>query len=329
MKSITRSLNSTEKKYFENFLTSYTKLEPHEQNSFDLFKGSWSTKIFGAEDTGGFDGFNDERIDWLLDELGGVKGKKILELGPLEGAHTYMLERAGGEVVSIEGNHGAFLRCLIVKNFLGLKSKFLLGDFSNPDISGDKFDTVVASGVLYHMEDPIALLEKVSSKTDNLFIWTHYFEEDLERWSSVAKQEIEDGKWDIDNPKFFDVNGLSVKTIRQDYGKAKRWSGFCGGSSSFSYWICKKDLLALIRKLGFANIRINFDKVDHQNGPCFALIASRFDVEYYLDPKINPDLHNTFNSFPFAERELRAIEHYNVYGRKEGRVPFPINHIQK
>ena len=45
--------------------------------------------------------------------------------------------------------------------------------------------------------------------------------------------EIKNGKWDIDNPKIFDIDGLSVKTIRQDYGQAKRWSGFCGGSSSF------------------------------------------------------------------------------------------------
>ena len=58
------------------------------------------------------------------------------------------------------------------------------------------------------MEDPIALLEKVSAKTDNLFIWTHYFEEDLERWSSVAKREIQNGKWDIDNPKIFEFDGI-------------------------------------------------------------------------------------------------------------------------
>ena len=148
MKNITRSPVSRDEKDFENFLTSYTQLEPHERNSFDLFRGSWSTKIFDVQDTGRFDGFNDERINWLLDELGGVQNKKILELGPLEGAHTYMLERAGGDILSIEGNHGAFLRCLIVKNFLGLKSKFLLGDFSNFDISLDTFDTVVASEVL-------------------------------------------------------------------------------------------------------------------------------------------------------------------------------------
>ena len=121
MKNITRSQGSRDEKHFDNFLTSYTQLEPHEQNSFDLFRGSWSTKIVDVQDTGGFDGFNDERINWLLDELGGVQSKKILELGPLEGAQTYMRERAGGDVLSIEGNHGALLRCLIVKNFLGLK----------------------------------------------------------------------------------------------------------------------------------------------------------------------------------------------------------------
>ena len=321
--------NSIEKKYFEKFLSGFTRLTPSEKNSFDLFNGSWSTAVSGIQSTGSFDGFNDERIKWLLDELGGMKGKKVLELGPLEGAHTYMLEKAGGDVLSIEGNHGAYIRCLIVKNFYGLKSKFLLGDFSDSELTTEHFDTVVASGILYHMEDPIALLKKIASKTDNLFIWTHYFEENLEKWSIKAKKQIKNGKWEIDNPKTHDFDGLSVKTIRQDYGDAKKWSGFCGGRSLFSYWIYKEDLLALLRKLGFANIRINFDKVDHPNGPCFALIASKFDVEYYLDAKINPDLYNVFADLPSEERELRAIEHFNVYGRKEGRLPIQPKNLRK
>ena len=33
-------------------------------------------------------------------------------------------------------------------------------------------------------------------------------EEDLERWSSVAKREIKNGKWDIDNPKFLNLMGF-------------------------------------------------------------------------------------------------------------------------
>ena len=31
------------------------------------------------------------RIEWLLDAYGEVRGKSILELGPFEGGHAYML----------------------------------------------------------------------------------------------------------------------------------------------------------------------------------------------------------------------------------------------
>ena len=53
----------------------------------------------------------------------------MLELGPLEGAHTYMLDRAGAsEVVAIEGNTRAFLKCLITKELLSMPSaRFLVG----------------------------------------------------------------------------------------------------------------------------------------------------------------------------------------------------------
>lgn len=63
--------------------------------------------------------------------------------------------------------------------------------------------------------------------------------------------------------------------------------------------------------------------MDHQNGPCFALLASKFDTTYYLNPEINPDLHEAFFDFSADEKEFKAIEHFNVYGRKEGRFSVP------
>ena len=77
----------------------------------------------------------------------------------------------------------------------------------------------------------------------------------------------------------------------------------------------------MLKELGFINIRINFDKIDHPNGPCFAIIASKFDVAYYLDPSINSDLSEVFGKLSSEEKEAQAIEHFNVYGRKEGRSP--------
>lgn len=305
---------------FQDYLSNYTSLKPNEENPFDLFDTCWSTKIPNIDNTGPFDGFNDERIQWLIEELGPIQNEDILELGPLEAAHTFLLEKAGAQVLSIEGNYGAFLRCLTVKNFLGLQAKFLLGDFSKMDLNSRYFKAVVACGVLYHMPDPVLLLEKIAKNTDNIFLWTHYFDDDFESWSPRARRELIDGKWDTENTQNRDFKGVQVRTVRQKYGQALGWRGFCGGTESYSYWIYKQDLLAVLDRLGFGSVQINFDKVDHPNGPCFAVVASKFDLSYYLDPNINPDLNIAFGKLPYEEKRLAAIEHFRVYGRKEGRL---------
>ena len=319
LKYLSRFKSGT-KTQFQDYLSDFTSLKPSDENPFDLFSTCWSTKIPDIKNTGDFDGFTDERIQWLISELGNIKNKDILELGPLEAAHTFMLEKAGARVLSIEGNYGAFLRCLTVKNFLGLKAKFLLGDFSKIELGSKYFKAVVACGILYHLPDPVALLKKLAKNTDNLFIWTHYFEEDFDKWSPRARCELTEGKWDTANIQNTNFKGIQVRTVRQNYGKALGWRGFCGGTESYSYWIYKQDLLSLLNELGFNSIQINFDKVDHPNGPCFALMASKFDLSYYLDPDINPDLNTQFGGLPHEEKRLAAIEHFNVYGRKEGRL---------
>lgn len=318
-----------EQKQFQKYLTNYTTLQPNDSNPFALFENCWSSKVPNVHNTGSFDGFNDNRIEWLIDEIGDLTDKSVLELGPLEAAHTYMLEKAGAKVTAIEGNYGAFFRCLTVKNLLGLRAKFTLGDFSKFEPGSEKFDTIVACGILYHMSDPVGLLKKLSGMADNIFIWTHYFEEDLEKWSPMATKQLNARKWDLENIETHNINGINIRTVRQNYGKALGWGGFCGGNETFSYWIFKQDLLKLLKSLGFVNIRIPlyFDQVDHQHGPCFAVLASKvpnpekIDVDYYLDPKINPDLHEEFGQLPSIERESKAIEHFVALGREEGRLP--------
>tara|TARA_Y100000766_G_C18866833_1_gene586188 strand:+ start:355 stop:1392 length:1038 start_codon:yes stop_codon:yes gene_type:complete len=329
LKSIARSyvyfFENKKKSRFQQYLAHFSADKPLESNPFGLFEACWSTKIPNVDYTGSFEGFDDERIKWLLHELGSIEGQHLLELGPLEAGHTFMLEKAGAELLSIEGNYGAFLRCLTVKNFLGLKAKFLLGDFSKVELDNMHFNLIVACGVLYHMAEPIRLLEKLSKNTDSIFIWTHYFEEDLEKWSPITKRDLARGKWDIKNTKTQEFNGISIRTVRQKYGKALGWKGFCGGTEAYSYWIYKQDLMALLKKLGFVNLRVNFDKVDHPNGPCFAIIGRKLDLSYYLHPDINPDLYAAFGALPHDEQRRAAIEHFEVYGRKEGRKPVKPN----
>ena len=252
------------------FLTTY----PCEQNSFDIFGKSWSSNFDGVLTNGTANLSDDPRIHWLLDQID-INNKEVLELGPLEAGHTYMLEKSGANVLAIEANKGAFLRCLIVKNYLNLSAKFLLGNFEKLNFNNRTFDLVVASGILYHMSDPVELLKSISSISNKIFLWTHYFEPDLSLWSSSLKSSIDSGKWEINNPHVTEYGGLGIRCIKQYYGEALGWSGFCGGTDVYSYWIFKEDLLSLLQRLGYNDIKISFDNVSGKNGPSFCVLAQK------------------------------------------------------
>lgn len=259
---------------FESTLAEFLTEKPSDQNAFDLFPKYWSTVFKGVETKGSANLSDDDRIKWLLSRVS-VSDKKILELGPLEGGHTFMLEKAGASILSIEANKGAFLRCLIVKNYLQLKSKFLLGDFEKLDLEGKRFDLVLASGVLYHMREPIDLLKTLSKVTDSIFLWTHYFEPDLSLWNRSLAGQLNSGKWDLNSPVVINVDGLQVKTIKQSYREALDWSGFCGGTDTYSNWVYREDLLSVLKLFGFHKLEISFDHVSHPNGPAFCVLAQK------------------------------------------------------
>lgn len=259
---------------FEEALASFLTIPPSDQNAFDLFPNAWSTAFKGVETSGTFNGFDDHRLTWLFNRID-LAGRSVLELGPLEAAHTTMMEQVGAKVLAIESNKGAFLRCLIAKNYLGLSARFLLGDFEKMDLSDKSFDLVLASGVLYHMKDPVALLDSISKASDRLFIWTHYFEPDLSKWNPVLAPLLKDGKWNYKEPDIRSFNGMDVRLVKQHYGEALGWSGFCGGSDVFSNWIYREDLLKLLGLLGYSRIEISFDDLQHRNGPAFCLYCEK------------------------------------------------------
>ncbi|MEM8493351.1 MAG: methyltransferase domain-containing protein [Pseudomonadota bacterium] len=260
---------------FRHYLSRFSTDEPSDQAAVDIFEGMWSTRFKEIESGGTFDAMIDARVTWLLEQLGDVAGFNILELGPLEGGHTVSLEAAGARVLAIEANMGAFLRCLVIKNYFNLEAKFLYGDFTKFNVEEQRFDLVFACGVLYHMKNPVEMLEKFAACSDRLFIWTHYFEPDLSKWSPLLSNELDRGKWKLDNVINRLSNGVTVRMVHQSYLESLGWDGFCGGTEDYSYWIFKEDLLALLESLGYRSIKIAFDNVQHQNGPSLALLAER------------------------------------------------------
>ena len=134
-----------------------------------------------------------------------------------------MMEHYGANVIAIEANRRAFLKCLIVKNALHMQSQFLYGDFRRylESAQTGSFDFVAAVGVLYHMTEPLKLLYDIARVTDAFGVWTHFYDRSAleSSWMNFDKK-----------PEVQTHHGKSVEAYRQYYLRGNRIASFCGGA---------------------------------------------------------------------------------------------------
>jgi len=243
-----------------------------------IFSGEWSSQLPPPYEnlSGGKVGlFDDSRIHWAAQQFGDLSGLRVLELGPLEGGHTFMLDRMGvAEVLAIEGNRRAFLRCLVTKELLGMpKARFVCGDFVEflRQALADRaprWDLCLAVGVLYHQQDPVALLDLATRASDRLLLWTHYYD-----------RSIVSGRDDLAVRMKTETRattaGFPHTLHHYEYQAALEWDGFCGGLKPWASWLARQDILDAIDHLGFEVVGIQFDAPNHPNGPAFCVAARR------------------------------------------------------
>ncbi len=248
----------------------YVDWFPARENAARAFEGEWSSAVPDLPATGQALLFDDGRITEFDKRLGGFAGKRVLELGPLEGGHTYMMTQRGATVTAIKSNLRAWMRCLVVKDSLNLTgATFLLGDFvaylAKPS---RRFDFVLASGVLYHMVDPVTVLRNLCQVSDAVGLWTHYFDPKVLR-ARGYKDRFEFKPTQVVTP-----HGRTVELYGQRYLQALEWTGFCGGSAPGSNWLRRQDILAILEDERFA-CETFLDHPDHPNGPAFCVFARR------------------------------------------------------
>ncbi|MDO8539117.1 MAG: class I SAM-dependent methyltransferase [Opitutaceae bacterium] len=239
---------------------SFFGVVPSDQNALDLFAGEWSSQppASRAELKAGVTPlFDDPRIAWAHHRLiemgleGGFANRTVLELGPLEGGHSYAIDRLGaGSVTSIEANARAYLKCLIAKETFGMpRVKFLLGDcLEYLRTTTESYEIGVACGILYHLTNPVELLDLLARRCDALFLWTVFYDPEF-----VAKNPVPGAKFS--EALAMEHAGFRHTVHRFNYGPSLEWKGFCGGGDVFSYWMEKDDILAALGKFGFSEFR--------------------------------------------------------------------------
>lgn len=249
---------------------------PSAQTAIDIFAGDWAgdlSKILPVSGTGSLDFFvdGDERPRNAVRHLGyngRFEGMRILELGPMEGAHTWALERLGADVVSVENNRDAYLKCLVFKEIVGLKARVLFGDVVEYLKIAPAFDVVFCSGILYHMADPLELIEAISKITHRCFVYTHYYNKE---YGNAEGQRI---------PRHVTRNGFEATYYELEYdAEAQMNQGWWGGSRRTRAWLTRDTIFSAFRHFGFGQIDVTHDSPVLAPGATVSFAAQRKSLD--------------------------------------------------
>jgi SAM-dependent methyltransferase len=196
----------------------------------------------------------------------GVLGKRIADLGCLEGGYTVGFARLGMTALGIEARGSNFRHCLHVKADLNLDNLTFIRDDVNNISNYGTFDAIWACGILYHLEYPRSFLVKAGRACRRIILLETHFTHskrtpaaDRYNLSDICEHDGLRGRWIKEY-----TDGIS-----QDEMDDLKWSSW---SNSRSFWVQKEYLLQLIKNCGFDIILEQYD--------LFSNIVTEMDTYY-------------------------------------------------
>jgi hypothetical protein len=206
---------------------------------------------------------------------GDKSGLKLVDLGCLEGGYSVGFARLGFDVLGIEVRDYNFSRCEALRRRARLPNlRFVKDDVMNIDRYGE-FDVGFCCGVLYHLENPVEFLSKLSASIKKLLIIETHFSlaDNLGVKFALGELVLHEG---VEGRWYKEFEPHTPEEVRQR--KRYAWSSL---HNDASFWIRREQLLELIYQLGFQTVFEQFDGLAPN-------IAEKLDLQY---PKL---LRGTF-----------------------------------
>lgn len=190
------------------------------------------------------------RLKEFFGAFPGASGGRVLEPGSLEGAMTVELARRAREVVGLEGRPENVGRAEFLKGLFGADNVcFHVTDLEEDDLSSyGGFDAVFCCGLLYHLPNPRAFVERMAAVAPNLYLDTQYARPD---WELTER------------------DGL-LGWVRAEDPRDPRL-----GLSGTAFWPTLDGLHRLLRESGYGTVKTLASPPDNRHGPRVRIAASR------------------------------------------------------
>ena len=211
-------------------------------------RGPWVSRfaIGGRAYGGSVDLSDDARVRSFFDACPDCRS--VLELGSLEGAHTFQLAERADRVLAIEGRERNVAKARFVQELLRVENvEFRQANLEELELASlGRFDGIFCAGLLYHLPRPWLLLDQLGGVAPCLLLSTHYAAE------AEAEHEGVPGHWFRELGHRDPLSGLSPR----------------------SFWMTLPALLDRLEEQGYEPALVRDDR-DHVNGPLVTLTARR------------------------------------------------------
>ena len=200
-----------------------------------------------------------EVMEVVNDALGGeYAGKRVIDIGCLEGYYATECALQGADVVGVEGKRFNITKCEFVKSVLGTRRvEFVQDDAMN--VTREQygpFDAVIALGLLYHLDDPFTFLDNIARLCDGFAV--------IDTLIALEDQpeEISDG-WspELSELRQFEYRGREYtgRVFREFEDGApqlrKDLSATASLENEVSVWLTEESLIGLLRDVGFQHVQ--------------------------------------------------------------------------
>lgn len=180
-----------------------------------------------------------------------LSDKHVLEIGCFEGNHTVALASMAKKVTGIDSRIEHVVKTLTRCAMAGYHPAVHLWDVET-DIPADlelSCDVLHHVGVLYHLERPVEHLERIATQVSTAIMLDTHVAPQGEPTREYAGVRY----WHFD-----------------EHGRENPFAGMYGHAK----WIVLEDLVALLQRLGFANVDVAEERAE-RSGPRVLIFASR------------------------------------------------------
>jgi SAM-dependent methyltransferase len=182
---------------------------------------------------------------------GDPRGRRVADLGCLEGGYALEFARMGMHALGVEVRASNFANCAGVGRRAGLPNlSFVQDDVWNLAAHGP-FDAIFCCGLLYHLDRPRAFVRLMGEQArDAVIVNTHFAPWDWEPEPVFALSALEEheglpGRW------YFEHDAEDEAALER-----LRWASW---SNRRSFWPVREALLHCLREAGFDLVFQQFD----------------------------------------------------------------------